>query len=350
MLADNPYFDNHERVLFINDQPTGLKAIIAIHSTVLGPAVGGIRMWPYDNEADALNDVLKLSRGMTLKTAIADLPLGGGKSVIIGDPNIHKTPQLLHAFGRALNDLGGSYIGGEDVGMTVADVVEIQSVSEYVAGSNQGKNASGDPSLQTALGVFLGIKAAVTMRFGQDGVAGLTVGVQGLGNVGMRLARQLHANGARLVVADLDGGRVEAAVKEFGAEVARPDAIHAADLDVFSPCAMGGILNAASITEMNAKVVAGSANNQLQDIADGGRLLEAGILYAPDYVINGGGVINIAGEALSNYDPASVDAKVRNIPRILNQIFDRSARRKPPPGEVADQMAMERLEPVAASA
>lgn len=350
MLSNNPNFDNHERVLFINDAPTGLRAIIAIHSTVLGPAVGGIRIWPYDNEADALDDVLRLSRGMTLKTAIADLPLGGGKSVIIADPKIHKTPRLLHAFARAINDLGGSYIGGEDVGMTVADVVEMQTVTKYVAGSSQGENASGDPSLQTAHGVYLGIVAAVTERLGREDVAGLTIGVQGLGNVGMRLARQLHANGARLVVADLDAGRIEAAVREFGAEVAEPGAIHGADLDVFAPCAMGGILNASSIPEIKAKVVAGSANNQMQDIADGQRMLEAGILYAPDYVINAGGVINVAGEALSNYDPAAIDAKVRGIPRTLNRIFERARRRNLTPGEVADQMAMERLAPVARSA
>jgi len=350
MISNNPNFDNHERVLFINDAPTGLKAIIAIHSTTLGAAVGGIRIWPYDNDADALDDVLKLSRGMTLKTAIADLPLGGGKSVIIADPKIHKTPQLLHAFGRAINDLGGSYIGGEDVGMTVADVVEMQKVTKFVAGSSQGENASGDPSLQTAHGVYLGIQAAVAQRFGRDGVAGLSVGVQGLGNVGMRLARQLHANGARLVVADLDAAHIEEAVREFGAEVVEPVAIHGADLDVFAPCAMGGILNAASISEMKAKVVAGSANNQLQDFTDGQRLKRAGILYAPDYVINGGGVINVAGEALSKYDPAAINAKVRNIPRILNQIFERAHRRNLTPGEVADQMAMERLEPLARSA
>ena len=209
--------------------------------------------------------------------------------------------------------------------------------------------ASGDPSLQTAHGVYLGIQAAVTQRMGRAGVAGLTVGVQDFGNVGMRLARQLYASGARLVVADLDAGQIESAVREFGAEVAEPGAIHGADLDVFAPCAMGGILNASNIPEIKAKVVAGSANNQLQNLADGQLLKRAGILYAPDYVINGGGVTNVAGEASSNYDPAAIDAKVRNNPRTLNQIFGRAHRRNLTPDEVADQMAMERLEPVAES-
>jgi leucine dehydrogenase len=335
-------FDHHETVAFFDHKPSGLKAIIALHSTALGPACGGTRVYPYKSSDAALTDVLRLSRGMSYKNAIADLPLGGGKAVFIGDPATDKTEARLLAYADAVNSLGGRYITAMDVGMTQRDMPIVARGTKYVAGFDQPGKSGGDSGPMTALGVFLGLKAAVKHRLGVDATRGLRVAIQGVGKVGMKVARQLHAEGARLIVSDVQRELVGQAVAEFGAEAASGDEIVGAECDVFSPNALGAVLNKDSIPRLHARVVAGAANNQLAHDADGAELKARGILYAPDYVINGGGVICVAGQ-IFDWSNAEIERRVRGIADRLVQIFNRADQEGAPTNAVADRMAEERI-------
>jgi len=335
-------FDHHETVAYFNHKSSGLKAIIALHSTALGPACGGTRVYPYPTSDAALTDVLRLSRGMSYKNAIADLPLGGGKAVFIGNPATDKTEARLLAYADAVNTLGGRYITAMDVGMTQRDMPVIARGTKYAAGFDQPGKTGGDSGPMTALGVFLGLKAAVKRRLGVDTTKGLTVAVQGVGKVGMKVARQLHAEGARLIVSDVQKELLDQAAAEFGARVVAGDDIVAADCDVFSPNALGAVLNETSIPRLKARVVAGAANNQLGRDADGAALKARGVLYAPDYVINGGGVICVAGQ-IFDWSNAEIERRTRGIADRLVQIFNRADQDDAPTNVIADRMAEERM-------
>lgn len=331
----------HEQVSFFTDKESGLKAIVGIHSTALGPSLGGCRMWKYSNESEALRDVLRLSRGMTYKAAVAGLRLGGGKGVIIGDPRTEKTEAMLKAFGRSVEMLGGRYITAEDVGMSVADIDVIRGQTRFaVGGSNEG--GSGDPSVMTAFGVFQGMKAAVNFaELGED-LNGLTVAVQGLGNVGQQLCSHLSAAGARIIVADIHQPNVDRIVEQYGAEAVSPEEILKVKCDVFAPCALGAVLNARTIPMIQAKIVAGAANNQLETDNDGYELMRRGIVYAPDYAINAGGLINVAAE-LDGYNKELVVGKVGQIYGTIAKILELSKEDSLPPHVAADRMAEQRL-------
>ncbi|HHZ10802.1 MAG TPA: Glu/Leu/Phe/Val dehydrogenase [Rhizobiales bacterium] len=335
-------YDGHERVWLGRDEARGLTAIVAVHSTALGPALGGTRIWPHPSFEAALTDALRLSRGMTDKAAVAGLPLGGGKAVIMADPRRDKTPDLLEAYAEMLTALAGQYYTAEDVGMTLADADFLGERAPNVAGTTRG--SSGDPSPFTARGVFLGLKEAMRRRCGSPELEGVTVAVQGLGSVGWTLADALHGEGARLIVADLDRSRAEKAATVFGAAVTEPDRIHAADADVYAPCALGGVLSASTIPEIRATIVAGAANNQLATAEDAEHLAAHGILHAPDFVINAGGLINVAAEIFSGgYDGAAAMEKVACIPATLAAIFDRSEAEGRTPDAVARAIAAERV-------
>jgi leucine dehydrogenase len=332
----------HEQVVIREDTSTGLKAVIAMHSTLLGPAAGGCRHWVYPDPASAVADALRLSRGMTFKNALADIPFGGGKSVILGKPGQPLTPRQLETFGSWVEELGGRYVTAEDVGMQVADMRVVARTTRYVSGlGNSG--FGGDPSPRTAEGVLLGIQAAVAARLGAASLKGVRVAVQGLGNVGFHLATLLRHQGADVWVADLNADRVERAVKGLAVQALSVDDVLAADVDVLAPCALGGILNETSIARLRAPVVAGAANNQLASDAMGDLLRERGVLYAPDYVINAGGVISVAAEYLKIGDPAWVDDRIDGIRHRLDAIFQRAAGSGEATSRIADQLARERL-------
>jgi leucine dehydrogenase len=340
-------FDGHEQVAFFNDDETGLRAIIAVHNTNLGPALGGVRMWPYASDDEAVRDVLRLSRGMTYKSALAGLPFGGGKSVIIGDPHHHKSDALMRAMGRCVDKLAGRYIAAEDSGTSVDDLRHMATQTEHVVGivdksTTAGESRSGDPSPATARGVFVGLQAAVRHKFGRDDLEGTSVAVQGVGNVGLRLVQYLHDAGARCWISDTHAARVECVADETGATPVAAGDILGLEVDVFAPCALGAVLNSDSISALRARVVAGAANNQLQHSAHGATLLRAGILYAPDYVINAGGVIDVAFER-TGYDLERVVARVEGIASSLREIFQRSDHEQRPTSEVADDVARERF-------
>jgi leucine dehydrogenase len=327
----------HERVLRAEDRASGLVGFIAIHSTWAGPAVGGLRMRPYGSEAEALTDALRLSRGMTYKNAAAGLPLGGGKAVILGDPASAKTPALLSAFGRALAMLEGRYWTAEDMGMSPADMAVIAAETEFVAGLPDGRFASGDPSPVTARGIFNAIRTTARHRFGSDALTGRHVAVQGLGHVGAHLGALLHAAGARLTVADIDPARVARAEADWGAATATPEGILGLEADILAPCAIGAILNAGTIPALRVAAVAGGANNQLATPGDGQRLHARGILYAPDYVANAGGIINVAAEVLRIENRAEwVAAKLEALDATLDRILTRAAAEGVGPDAVAD--------------
>jgi leucine dehydrogenase len=331
----------HEQVSFFVDKESGLKAIVGIHSTTLGPSLGGCRMWNYSSESEALRDVLRLSRGMTYKAAVAGLKLGGGKAVIIGDARQHKSEALLKAFGRSVEMLAGRYYTAEDVGMSVKDIDVIRTQTRFaVGGSNEG--GSGDPSIMTAYGVFQGMKAAVKHAGLGEDLEGLTVAVQGLGNVGHHLCSHLSAAGAKLIVADIHKPNVDAIVEQFGAKAVSPEEIISVEADVFAPCALGAVLNERTIPTIKAKVVAGAANNQLETENDGFELQSRGIVYAPDYAINGGGLINVAAE-LEGYNKELVLSKVSNIQQTIASILDLAKKEDVPPHVAADRMAEQRL-------
>lgn len=339
-------FDGHENISYITDEETGLQAIIAIHSTILGPAAGGCRMLPYKDTASALYDVLRLSRGMTYKNAIADLPLGGGKGVIIGNPTTDKTPELLEAFGRAVEKLGGSYWTAEDMNIGMNDVAAMARETRYAAGLSSGAMASGDPSPITAQGVFEGIKVCVEHRYGQKDLKDVRVAVQGIGNVGYSLCRMLHDAGAKLIVTDTNKEALERAQQEFKARVSGLNEIYQSDVEIFAPCAGGAIINSASIKEFKCDIIAGAANNQLESPCYGEQLAERGIVYAPDYVINGGGIINVATEILQINETDWVNHKLENLALTLKSILERAKNENRSTEEIADKIAKERIQPV----
>ena len=340
-------FADHEQVVFCSDDKSGLKAIIAIHNSNLGPALGGCRMWPYANEDEATRDVLRLSRGMTYKSAMANLKLGGGKSVVIGNPRTDKTPALLEALARAIDRLGGRYIAAEDSGTSVTDMKLMSQFTQHVCGVHdkpaEHGTRSGDPSPSTAYGTLVGIRAAVKERLGRDSLDGLRVAVQGLGHVGLDLARRLKAAGAELWVTDIYREPLLAAGKELGATAVAPEEIFGLDVDVFAPCALGAVLNDRTIPELKAKIVAGAANNQLAEPRHGTALMNRGILYAPDYVINAGGIIDVYYERIGNFDPAALRRHIEGIHDNLLEIFARARAEERPTGEVADAIAEQRF-------
>ncbi len=339
-VFDHPDFDQHESLHFVQDPNSGLKTIIAIHSTALGPAAGGCRRWQYASDADALTDALRLSRGMTYKNAVAGLKFGGGKSVILADENAPKSPELFHAFGRAVESLNGKYITAEDVGCSVDDMRQVNEVTGYVSGlPRSGGNAGGDPSPLTAMGVFLGIEAAVESRLGADSLKGVRVAVQGVGHVGLHLCRLLHEAGAILTVSDVNRDNLKLTQDELPVtEIAPPDLLYA-DVDVLAPCALGNILTSQTIPKLKATVVAGAANNQLATEADGARLADRDILYAPDYVINAGGIINVAREYYGGSSEEEVRTEIGGIPERLKRIFAEAKTSKQPTNVIADELA-----------
>ncbi len=332
-------FDDHEQVVFCSDKETGLKAIIAVHSTVLGPAAGGCRFWDYANDEAALTDVLRLSRGMTYKNAMAGLKLGGGKAVIIGDPKSLKSDALFKAFGNAVNNVNGRYYTAEDVNITTSDMAMVNQVTDFVAGLD-GK--SGNPGPFTALGTFLGIKAAVKFKLGKDDLNGLKVAVQGLGSVGYSLCEKLHAAGAELIVTDINQLALDKAATELNATVVGLDEIYSQDVDVFSPCALGASINDQTIDQLKASIIAGCANNQLAASKHDQLLKDKNILYVPDYVINAGGILNVALEIYPEpYCAKEATRLVENIYHTLTTVFEKAAAEDKPTGQVADEMARE---------
>lgn len=336
-----PDFDAHEAVHFVTDQKTGLRAIIAMHSTHLGPAAGGCRFWHYADDADALTDALRLSRGMSFKNAMAGLPLGGGKGVILANEERAKTPDMMAAFGRAVDSLGGKYVTAEDVGINVADMTEVSRQTHFVAGLPVEDGAvGGDPGPHTSLGVFLGIKAAVQRALGKSSLQGLHIALQGAGSVASGVAMHAAAEGARLSIADVDADRAQKLASATGAEVVAPSEIMTLEADVLSPNALGAILDAESIAALRVPVVAGGANNQLATREDGARLMQRGILYAPDYVINAGGIINVSTEYLKDGDASVVRRRIEGIPQRLEHIWAESQSSGQDPATVADAMAM----------
>ncbi|WP_149999253.1 Glu/Leu/Phe/Val family dehydrogenase [Iodidimonas gelatinilytica] len=353
-------FNKHEQVVFCSDPLTGLRAIIAVHSTVLGPAVGGCRFWDYAAahrnasldvadvraEEDAIFDVLRLSRGMSYKNAMAGLRLGGGKSVIIGDPKTIKTPELLQSFGNYIQRLGGSYYTAEDVGTKPQDMETIHGTTDYVVGLESGEFATGDPSPHTAKGVFTGIQAAVRHKLGRTDLDGLTVAIQGVGNVGRDVANHLRAAGAKIIITDIVQENIERVLASGEAEVVAGDKIHAVDADVFAPCALGGVLNAKTIPQIKAKIIAGAANNVLDDeVADDRELMKRGILYAPDYIINAGGIISVESEVHKEHlDDAARARKVAHIAETLTEVFEASDKQKQPTGKIANELAEKRID------
>jgi leucine dehydrogenase len=337
---DYPDFDDHEVVHFVTDRDSGLCAVIALHSTFLGPAAGGARFWDYSDPGEALRDALRLSRGMSFKNALAGLPLGGGKAVIVADGQRTKTPEMLAAFGRSVEELGGRYVTAEDVGMGVADIVTLAEETRYVAGLPVAEGSvGGDPGPHTSYGVFLGVKAAVRRALGKDSLAGVHIAIQGAGSVASGLARRAAAEGARLTLTDIDRGRAKALAAEVGGEAVAPGSIMTLEADVLSPNALGAILTEESIAALRVPVVAGGANNQLATPEDGQRIHQRGILYAPDYVINAGGIINVSTEYLKDGDEETVRGRIEQIPVRLEQIWTESAATGRNPAEVADAMA-----------
>ncbi len=344
MLTDwgFPDFDDHEGVHLFTDPATGLQAVIAVHSTTLGPAAGGVRFWHYADPRAAITDALRLSRGMSFKNAMADLPMGGGKGVILADANRTKTEEMLKAFGRAVDSLGGRYVTAEDVGISEANLITIAGETRYASGLpvKASGGAGGDPGPFTARGVYLGVRAAAKRALGTDDMRGVHVAIQGLGSVGGGLARLLAKDGARLTLADVNRDRAVAMAEELGGTLADPDTILATEADIVSPNALGAILTEASIAALRCKAVAGGANNQLATRAEGQAIHDRGILYAPDYVINAGGIINVGLEYLGQGDRAEVDARIDRIPERLETVWAESERTDTPAAQVADAQAM----------
>ena len=340
-------FDHHEQVVYGHDQASGLKAIIAIHNRNLGPALGGCRMWPYASDEEALRDVLRLSRGMSYKSALARLPLGGGKAVIIGNPHTGKSAALFQAMGDFVDSLGGRYITAADSGTGVAEMQIMAERTRHVAGAGQreafgGGMRNGDPSPSTAYGVFIGLQAAVRQRLGRDDLKGLRVAIQGVGQVGFGLAQQLKEAGAELWVTDIVEANVRRAVEQLGATAVGQNDIYGLEVDVFAPCAMGAIINPQTLEALRAPVIAGAANNQLADAGLAEELRRRGCLYAPDYAINAGGIIDVCYER-NGGSTAELKAHIEGIGTTLMEIFQRAEREGSTTTAVADRMAQERL-------
>lgn len=339
---------DYEQVVFCQDESSGLKAIIAIHDTTLGPALGGARMWTYATEEQAIEDALRLARGMTYKNAAAGLNLGGGKTVIIGDPFKDKNEEMFRALGRFIQGLNGRYITAEDVGTTVSDMDIIHEETDYVTGISPTFGSSGNPSPVTAYGVYLGMKAAAKEAFGTDQLNGLSIAVQGLGNVAYTLCEYLYKDGAKLIVTDINPKAVDRVVNDFNAVAVAPEDIYKQDADIFSPCALGAVINDDTIPQLKAKVIAGSANNQLKESKHGDTIHEMGIFYAPDYVINAGGVINVADE-LYGYNRERAMKRVEAIYDSILKIFEISRRDGIPTYLAANRLAEERIERISKS-
>ena len=339
--------NDHEEVLFCNDSTTGLRAIIALHNTTLGPALGGTRMWPYASEADALEDVLRLSRGMTYKSSLAGLDLGGGKAVIIGDPRTQKTEAMFRRFGRFVDSLNGRYITAEDVGMSLTEMVNIRKETKNVVGLPTTMNGSGDPSPVTAYGVFCGLKAAAKTAYGTDDLQKRKVAVQGAGNVGRNLVAHLLKEGATVYLTDIHEDKLAAIKAEHPAvNIVKSDEVIGLDVDIYSPCALGATVNDNTIPLLKCSVIAGAANNQLADEAKHGRaLMDKGILYAPDFLINAGGIINCAWE-LRGYNSKAAYAQTEDIYRTALSIFKRSQEENIPTYLAANQAAEQRVRSV----
>jgi leucine dehydrogenase len=333
---------DYEQLVFCQDKASGLKAIICIHDTTLGPALGGTRMWTYESEEAAIEDALRLGRGMTYKNAAAGLNLGGGKTVIIGDPRKDKNEAMFRAFGRFIQGLNGRYITAEDVGTSVEDMDLIHEETEFVTGISPAFGSSGNPSPVTAYGVYKGMKAAANVAFGSDSLEGKTIAVQGVGHVAYSLCEHLHNEGAKLIVTDINEESVKRAVEAFGAKAVDPNEIYGVECDIFAPCALGAIINDQTIPQLKAKVIAGSANNQLKEERHGDLIHELGIVYAPDYVINAGGVINVADE-LIGYNRDRAMKKVEGLYDSLMGIFNISKRDGIPTYKAADRLAEERI-------
>lgn len=341
-VFDQIHEAHHEQVMFCHDAESGLDSIIAIHDTTLGPALGGTRMWPYRSTHEALIDVLRLSEGMTYKAAVADLELGGGKAVIIGDSKRDKTPELLRAHGRFVDTLGGRYITAEDVGIGVEDMEYVYEETRHVTGIRSSPQGSGDPSPVTAYGVYNGIKASCVRKLGTDDLKGVKVAVQGAGHVGYYLCEGLAADGAVLSICDIDEERVQKVVDDFGAAPVKPDAIYDVECDVFAPCALGAIINDATLRRLRCQIVAGGANNQLEENRHGDALDAKGILYAPDYVINAGGLINVYGEIVG-YGLETAKEKAYGIYGTLLSIYEIAADEGIPTYRAADRLARDRI-------
>lgn len=337
----------HEQIVFCQDEATGLKAIIGIHNTVLGPALGGTRMWHYASDADALEDVLRLSRGMTFKSAIAGLNLGGGKAVIIGDSRKQKNEALLRRFGKFVDSLGGKYITAEDVGMSTRDMEFIHMETDYVTGLPEYLGGSGDPSPVTAYGVYMGMKAAAKYVYGNDSLSGKKVAVQGAGHVGQYLIDYLVKEGAKVFVSDIFEDRLKECTSKHSVHVVDADAIYDMDMDIYAPCALGGTLNDETISRLKCAIVAGGANNQLKnETVHGKQLLEKGIVYAPDFLINSGGIINVYGE-IAGYDKQAAMKKAEFIYEVTQEVLKISSEQKISSQVAAMQVAQRRIDAVA---
>jgi len=337
-VFDHPEFDNHEQVIFCADKKSGLKAIIAIHNTSRGPATGGCRMFPYASMDDALTDVLRLSKGMTFKSAMANLNFGGGKSVIIGDPKATNKTEIMLAMGNFIESLSGKYVAAEDSGTSVQDMQTMSLVTKHVSGTKESHSHNGDPSPYTAYGTYLGIKEAVKHRLGTTNLNGIKVAIQGVGNVGFHLAKHLNEEGAELIVSDVSLENLARVKREFKVTSVEPSKIYEVEADVFAPCAMGGILNDESIEVLKAPVVAGAANNQLQEERHGKLLIKKGILYAPDFVINAGGIIDIAYQN-NDDNHAAIMSHIEGIVGNLTEIFEVSTKEKLSSQYVANHLA-----------
>ncbi|MCC2657141.1 MAG: amino acid dehydrogenase [Panacagrimonas sp.] len=341
-VLTHPEYDDHELVAFHRDPGSGLRAVVAVHSTVLGRGLGGCRVHPYASEADAITDVLRLSRGMTYKAALAGLQQGGGKAVVIADPRLDKTPAMMRAMGRLVQTLGGRYVIAEDSGTDEADMREVAHETAFIGGGaapiNPDDPGDRDTSAATALGVYFGIQAAVRFRLGREDLRGLRVSIQGVGKVGQVLAQHLHDAGARLFVCDAYAPAVDACVQRFGATPVDARELIGLDVDVFSPCALGAVFDDDSVPRLRAPIVAGAANNQLAEPRHGGMLMDRGVLYAPDYAINAGGIINLYYEGPTRRW-ADVEAHLQRIGRTLDTIFMRARDEVRPTHEIADRMA-----------
>ncbi|MBK7555315.1 MAG: Glu/Leu/Phe/Val dehydrogenase [Flavobacteriales bacterium] len=334
---------DHEEVLFCYDKPTGLRAIIAIHNTTLGPSLGGTRMWPYASERDALTDVLRLSRGMTYKSALAGLDLGGGKAVIIGDARTQKSEALFRRFGQFVDSLNGRYITAEDVGITTADIKTVRQTTKYAAGLPEADGGSGDPSPVTAYGVFMGMKTAAKQAYGSDDLSGRTVAIQGAGHVGENLVALLVKDGAKVLLTDIHQDKLEAIAAKHPVTLIAPEAIYDVDMDIYSPCALGATVNDDTLSRLKCSVIAGAANNQLaNEHVHGEAVMKKGILYAPDFLINAGGIINCFSE-LNGYDRAKALEQTRGIYDTALACFKRSAAENIPTYKAANEQAELRL-------
>lgn len=337
-------FDHHEQVVFCHDKDTGLKAIIGIHNTVLGPALGGTRMWNYTSEWEALNDVLRLSRGMTYKSAISGLDLGGGKAVIIGDSKKDKNPELIKAFAKYVDSLSGRYITAEDVGTTTPDMDLIHTITPHVTGISESLGGSGNPSPVTAYGVYMGLKAATKFKYGSDDLNGKKVLVQGIGNVGETLVKHLVNAGALVTITDISKDRVEEVAKKYNTAIYMGEDLYSLDVDIYAPCALGATVNNDSISKLKAQVIAGAANNQLAEEAIHGKMLQdKGIVYAPDFLINAGGIINVFGE-IAKYGSDEAIRRTENIYNTTLDILNLAKEQNITPNQAAMKMAEQRIE------